>query len=135
MTRSSTTTSALTSATIVSPAVLRVVATLSVLFIVAQGASAGGILSRVRVAEALHYDGAIVVHVLTGLTALAAVLITRQRRSHRWPAALAVVIFVLGFVQAAIGDAGILVVHVPLAMLLLVGAVFVMGWSFVGMRH
>ena len=109
---------------------LRVVATLSVLMIVLQGVSAGEILSRNRAAEALHFDGAIVVHVLTGLTALVAFLVARRDRGTWWPTVLAVVVFVVGFIQAAIGEAGILAVHVPLAMLLLVGAATVMVWSF-----
>jgi hypothetical protein len=109
---------------------LQVLATLSVLMIVLQGASAGLILSRNRSAEALHFNGAIVVHVLTGLTALVAVLVARREGGPWWPAALAVVVFAVGFVQAAIGEAGILAVHVPLAMLLLVAAVLVMTWSF-----
>ena len=113
---------------------LRVVATLSVLMIVLQGVSAGEILSRNRSAESLHFGGAIVVHVLTGLTALVAVLIARRERGPWWPTAIAVVVFAVGFAQAAIGEAGILAVHVPLAMLLLVGAVTVMLWSFRGPR-
>jgi ammonia channel protein AmtB len=109
---------------------LRVVATVSVLFIVLQGVTAGEILSRSRTAESLHYAGAYAVHLFTALTAVAAYLVLRQRQGPRWPTVAAVVIFVIGFVQAAVGEAGILAVHVPLAMLLLVGAVLVMGWSF-----
>jgi hypothetical protein len=48
---------------------------------------------------------------------------------------VAVAVFVAGFAQAAFGEAGILAVHVPLAMLLLVGAVLVMGWSYARLRH
>jgi hypothetical protein len=109
---------------------LQVLATLSVLMIVLQGASAGLLLSRNRSAEALHFNGAIVVHVLTGLTALVAFLVARREGGPWWPTALAVVVFVVGFIQAAIGEAGILAVHVPLAMLLLVAAVVVTMWSF-----
>jgi hypothetical protein len=109
---------------------LRVVATASVLFIVLQGVTAGEILSRNRMAVSLHYFGAFVVHALTALTAVAAYVMLRQRGGPWWPTAVAAVIFVVGFVQAAVGKAGILAVHVPLAMLLLVGSVLVMGWSF-----
>jgi uncharacterized membrane protein len=117
------------------PTLLRIVATLSVVFIVLQGLSAGGILSRVRVAESLHFGGAIVVHVFTGLTVVAAFLLVRHGQGPRWPTALAAVVFVVGFVQATVGEAGLLLVHVPLAMLLLAGAVVVMGWSFAGARR
>jgi hypothetical protein len=113
---------------------LSVVSTLSVLMFVLQGVTAGQILSRNRAAEALHFDGAIVVHVLTGLTALVAILVARRERAAWWPAAVAVVVFIFGFVQAALGDAGILSVHVPLAMLLLVGAAAVMVWSIRRLR-
>jgi hypothetical protein len=113
---------------------LRVLATASVLFIVLQGVTAGEILSRSRMAESLHYYGAFVVHALTALTAVAAFFVMRQRGGPWWPTAVAAVIFVVGFVQAAVGESGILAVHVPLAMLLLVGAVLVMGWSFARAR-
>ncbi|HEY0816594.1 MAG TPA: hypothetical protein VGE11_25220 [Pseudonocardia sp.] len=108
---------------------LSVVATLSVLMIVLQGVTAGQILSRNRGAEALHFSGAIVVHVLTGLTAVVAILVARRDRDARWPAGLAVVVFIVGFIQAAVGEAGLLAVHVPLAMLLVIGAATVMVWS------
>jgi uncharacterized membrane protein HdeD (DUF308 family) len=78
----------------------------------------------------LHFNGAIVVHVVTGLTALVAFLVARRERGPWWPTVLAVVVFVVGFAQAAIGEAGMLAVHIPLAMLLLVGAATVMVWSF-----
>ena len=130
MTRSSAAEAVASTASATATRALRVAATLSVLMIVLQGVSAGEILSRNRSAVALHFDGAIVVHVLTGLTALVAILVARRERGPWWPTALAVVVFVVGFVQAALGEAGILAVHVPLAMLLLVGAVTVMLWSF-----
>ncbi len=109
---------------------LRVASTLAVVFIVVQGVTAGEILSRSRTALALHAGGAIVVHVLTGLTVIAAFLVMRQGSAPRWPLVLAVVVFIVGFIQAGLGDAGILAVHVPLAMLLLIGAVIVMVSSF-----
>jgi hypothetical protein len=109
---------------------LRVVSTLAVVFIVLQGVTAGEILSRSKVALSLHFTGAIVVHVFTGLTLIAAFLVMRQGSAPRWPTVLSVVVFIVGFVQAAVGEAGILAVHVPLAMLLLVGAVAVMLSSF-----
>lgn len=134
MTRSSAVETAATTAGSGVLQALRVVSTASVLFIVLQGLSAGAILSRSRMAISLHFGGAIVVHVLTGLTAVAAFLLMRQRQTPRWPTAVAAAVFVVGFAQAAIGEAGILAVHVPLAMLLLIGAVMVMGWSFAQTR-
>lgn len=109
---------------------LQVASTLSVLSIVVQGVTAGEILARSRSALVLHATGAIVLHVLTGLTVVAAFLVLRRDGGARWPTAIAAVVFVVGFVQAALGDAGVLAVHVPLALLLLVGAVVVAVSSF-----
>lgn len=108
---------------------LRVVATLSAASIVGQGVSAGLILSRAAAGDALHFGGAVVVHVLTGLTALLVYLAVRRGRGPWWPVVLAAVVFVVGFVQAAVGEAGLFAVHVPLAMLLLAGAVTVTVWA------
>ncbi|MFR9801108.1 hypothetical protein ACL02T_02260 [Pseudonocardia sp. RS010] len=116
----------------VSPAVmtlLRVLAVLAALMIVLQGVSAGEILSRSATAVALHSAGAIVVHVLTGLTAIVAFLVARSARGPWWPPIVAAVVFAVSFVQAALGSGGVMAVHVPLAMVLLVGSVAVLGWS------
>lgn len=124
-------------ASAVSPAVLnllRVLAALSVLVIVVQGASAGEILSRSGAAEALHAGGAVVVHVLTGLTAIAAFLVVRSTGGPWWPAVLAAALFVVTFLQAYLGSHGVMAVHVPLAMICLVGAVWVLVWSLAAGR-
>ncbi|GAA4699283.1 hypothetical protein GCM10023215_42230 [Pseudonocardia yuanmonensis] len=121
-------------ASAVSPAVvtlLRVLAALSVLIIVVQGVTAGEMLSRSETAGALHASGAIVTHVLTGLTAVAAFLVVRATRGPWWPLAVAVLLFVATFLQAALGSGGVMGVHVPLAMVCLVAAVCVLAWSFV----
>ena len=109
---------------------LRVSATAAVVVIVLQGVTAGEILSRSRIAETLHFGGAFAVHICTGLTALAAFLLARRRRVSWWPTGIAVAVFVVSFAQAEFGDLGLLAVHVPLAMLLLVGSVVVMAWSY-----
>ena len=109
---------------------LRVAATASVVMIVLQGVTAGEILSRSRVAETLHFGGRV-----RGAPA------HRAHGARRLPARaappgvvvadrVAVGVFVVSFAQAAFGEAGLLAVHVPLAMLLLVGAVVVMAWSY-----
>ncbi|MCE3552138.1 hypothetical protein LWC33_11785 [Pseudonocardia sp. RS11V-5] len=113
---------------------LRVLAALSVLMIVVQGVTAGAIISRDRSALMLHYGGAIVVHVLTGLTAIAAILVVRGRGGPWWPAIVASALFLVTFLQAGLGDAGVMTVHVPLAMVCLVGAVSVLMWSLVAGR-
>ncbi|GAA1865026.1 hypothetical protein GCM10009836_51650 [Pseudonocardia ailaonensis] len=109
---------------------VRVLATLSVLCIVCQGITAGALLSPGGGGLAVHQIGAIVLHVLTGLTLIAAFLYRRARGGAWWPVVLAGVVFVVTFLQALAGDNGNLMVHVPLALALLVGAVWVAAWSF-----
>ncbi len=78
----------------------------------------------------LHATGAVVLHVVTGLLALAAIAYGRAERGPWWPAVLAVVVFVLSFVQAYYGDHTNLKIHVPGAMVLTVGIVWITAWSF-----
>ena len=73
---------------------LRVAAALAVLAILWQGATAGGILMRSRESLEFHEAGAIAVHVLTGLAAIAAFLLRRATRGPLWPVVVAVVVFV-----------------------------------------
>ncbi|NMO90987.1 hypothetical protein [Actinomycetospora sp. TBRC 11914] len=116
------------------PATLRavqVLAVLSVLNLVCQYVTAGQLLPRGgHTALGLHATGAIVMHVLTGLLTVAAALYARTHRGPWWPAVVAAVVFVLSFVQAYAGDHGILSVHVPGALLVTVGIVWVTAWSF-----
>ena len=80
--------------------------------------------------EELHAGGAIVLHVLSGLAAVTAVLLWRRGGPPARTAVLAVVVFALTFVQAATGGRDTLWVHVPGAMVLTVGAVWLAVWSF-----
>jgi hypothetical protein len=80
--------------------------------------------------EELHAAGAVVLHVLSGLTAIAAVLLWRRGSASVRMAVLAGVVFVLTFVQAATGGRDTLWIHVPGAMVVTVGAVWVAVWSF-----
>jgi hypothetical protein len=80
--------------------------------------------------EELHAGGAVALHLLSGLTALAAVLLWRRSGVPRWVAALAAVVFVLTFVQASTGGRGTLWIHVPGAMVLTVGVVWLAVASF-----
>jgi hypothetical protein len=115
------------------PAVLRavqVISVLAVLNLVCQYVTAGQILPRGGPLEGLHATGAVVLHVVTGLLALAAIAYGRAQRGPWWPAVLAVVVFVLSFVQAYYGDHTNLKIHVPGAMVLTVGIVWITAWSF-----
>jgi hypothetical protein len=70
-----------------------------------------------------------VLHVVSGLTMIAAVLVWRGGAAL-WPAVVAALVFVLSFVQASLGDGATLYLHVPGALVLTIGAVLVAGWSF-----
>ena len=108
---------------------LQVAAALSVLTIVWQGATAGELLMRHRTALEYHQAGAIALHVFTALTAIAAFLVSRAVRGPLWPTVLATVVFVTTFVQAAVGDEGTLYLHVPLALVLMLGSAWVLAWA------
>ena len=108
---------------------LRVLALLTVLNILFQGATAGEILMRSHEAKELHETGAVVVHVLAGLTMIAAGLLWRLSRGTAITTIVAAVVFAASFVQAATGDDRTLYVHVPLALILLLGATWVLAWA------
>lgn len=76
--------------------------------------------------DGAHAAGAIVLHVVSGLTAIAAVVLWRQGVLGLGTTVLAVLVFAYGFVQAAIGGYSSLYVHVPGAMLLTGGAVWLL---------
>jgi hypothetical protein len=109
---------------------LRIAAVLCTLEILFQGATAGQLLTRVPGSLYLHAVGAIVFHVLSGLMLIAAALLWRATRGSIWPTVISLLVFICGFVQAALGDAGQLQGHVPLSLVLLIGTVWVLFWSF-----
>lgn len=107
---------------------LQVLAVLSVLSLAFQFVTAGQLFPRGG-PEELHATGAIVLHVLTGLTAVAAGALWYLTRGPVWPAVLATLVFVLSFAQAYVGGRSTLYLHIPGALVLTVGAVWVMAWS------
>jgi len=108
----------------------QVLAVFSVLSLAFQFVTAGELVAHRGASTDVHGAGAIILHVITGLTAIAAGLHWRARRTHRWPMAVAALVFVFSFIQAAIGDLGVMWAHVPGALVLTVGAVWVAAWSF-----
>ena len=108
---------------------VRVLAVLTVLNLLWQFVTAGQLFPRGG-PEELHSAGALALHVLSGLTAIAALAYWRLRGAPLWPGILAAVVFVLSFVQAYFGDRSTLYIHVPGAMILTIGAVWVAAWSF-----
>jgi hypothetical protein len=110
----------------------QVLAVLTVLELLWQFATAGQMVGPLhsRGAHELHSAGAVVLHVLTGLLTIAAVALWRTGGARLWPAVLSAVVFVLTFVQAYLGDDGTLYLHVPGALVLSAGSVWLAIWSF-----
>ncbi|GAB3261139.1 hypothetical protein [Arthrobacter pigmenti] len=109
---------------------LQVAAAASLLAVVYQFITAGNIFSGSMAALDLHGAGAIAVHVIFGLTTVAAAAHWRIPHAPLWPAAVAAVMFVLSFVQAYLGSGQTLWAHVPGALMLTIGVVWVTSWSF-----
>jgi hypothetical protein len=110
---------------------LRVLAVLATLGLLYQGATAGRILMPTSVdAEEWHGGGAIALHVLTGLLTLAAFWYRRTSGGPWWPTVVSGVVFVVTFVEASLGHGDSLWIHVPLALLLTIGTVWVTAWTF-----
>ena len=110
---------------------VQVLAVLSLLNLVCQYVTAGQLLPRPgHTALGIHATGAVVLHVVTALLTIAALFYGRVHRGPWWPAVLAAVVFVLSIVQAYFGDHGVLAVHVPGALVLTVGIVWLTAWSF-----
>lgn len=109
---------------------IRACATLAVVGVFAQGVSAGEILGGFPAAIGWHAAGAVVVQVLTGLTAVVAVRWWWATRGPRWPPVMAAVVFVASIVQARFGAGVTLTVHVPLALLLMIGVCLVAAWAW-----
>ncbi len=104
-------------------------AVLSLLVLLWQFVSAGRLMTG---ADALgHGAGAIALHVATGLTLVATVLHAR-RSAVWWPAVPAAAVFVLTFVQAYLGSSGAIAAHVPTALAVTVGVVWLAAWAFRG---
>ena len=103
-------------------------AVLSLLVLTWQFVSAGRIMAG-EDAIAGHGAGAIALHVATGLLLLATAL-HGQRTRVWWPALVAAGVFVLTFAQAWLGSHGGIALHIPLAMVLTVGTVWLAAWSF-----
>lgn len=117
----------------VAPAVvtaLRVLSVLTVVVLLFQFATAGGFVGQQGGggAESAHGTGSIVLHVVSGLTMVAAALVWRGGAAL-WPLIVSALVFVLSFVQAYAGSYGPMLVHIPGAMVLTVGAVLVAAWS------
>ncbi|MEZ7130993.1 hypothetical protein ACBR40_37165 [Nonomuraea sp. AD125B] len=95
----------------------RAVTVLNTLAVLAQGVTAGQLLSGGG--AGLHASGALAVHVLGLAQLVAAVLLWRPGRGAGRPALVALGVLLLGFVQSMLGGTGAVAGHVPLGMALL----------------
>jgi hypothetical protein len=103
-------------------------AVLSTLALLWQFFTAGRMISGTDAVGA-HGAGAIALHVTTFLLVAATALHARAGGA-RWPAAVSGAVFIATFVQAYLGDEGNLNAHVPGALVLTVGTVWVTAWAF-----
>lgn len=98
---------------------------LTVLVVLFQFVTAGQLFGPVD-PEAAHAAGAIVLHVVSGVAAIAAFLLWRGKAISTGLLVLAVAVFGYSLVQAAIGGRSTLYVHIPGAMLLTAGATWLL---------
>ena len=113
---------------------LRATSVLSVATILWQSATAGEILMEARAAYDYHAAGAIVLHVFSGLAAIAAFFLWRRTRGARWPTVVATLVFAASFYQAWLGNDESMWAHVPGAMILMIGATAVAVRAFLPQR-
>jgi hypothetical protein len=113
---------------------LRVSAALTVITLLALFGTAGTLVAPRSDGELedLHGTAAILLHVVTGVATVAAVAVRLQARRtvSWWPSVLAAVVCATTFVQAALGSGSTLAAHVVGALVVTVGAVWLMAWSF-----
>jgi hypothetical protein len=76
--------------------------------------------------EELHSGGAISLHVFSGVAALAAIALWRKQHTTTTLPVLAVVVFLATIAQAAVGGRDTLWVHIPGAMVLTAGVVWLL---------
>ena len=112
---------------------LRATSVLTVLVIASQFVTAGPLVQQTpaaETAEGIHATGAIVLHVVSGLSMLAVAALWRAAGTVLWPTVVAALVFALSFAQAYLGSHGPIAVHVPGALVLTIGAVVVAAFSF-----
>ena len=107
---------------------LRIAALASLLALLWQFVTAGQMISGNDL-TGLHGIGAAALHVTTGLTVVAAFLHWRRTRTGQPVLVGAAVVFVLTFVQAALGGTGNVAMHVPGALVVTIGVVWLAVWA------
>lgn len=110
--------------------VLRVGVTLELLAILAQAATAGGMLDHIAAERTLHGAGSLVVNVVGLVMLIGAILVWRPGRGAGWPAIVSGIVFVGGFVQETFGAMRLLAAHVPFAVTLMALTTWVFVWAW-----
>jgi hypothetical protein len=118
------------------PRLLKVTTVLALLAFLWQFWSAGHYVgTKLTSGFGLHVAGAYAVHLTTLLVLVAAFLEMRaQGGAPRWPVVLAGLVFLATFVQAALGHFKAVAVHVPGALVLTIGLVWLTAWAFTPRR-
>ncbi|TDQ47595.1 hypothetical protein [Actinorugispora endophytica] len=109
---------------------LRAAALAHVAVLTLEFVTAGQLMSQNFAAMSAHSTGALVLHVAAGLQLVAAVLLWRPGRGSPLPMVLSAAAFALGFAQAYFGSHGMLGLHVPAALALVVLVVWVLALAW-----
>jgi len=109
---------------------LRVTSSLSALLLFDQAVFAGQFLSGAFSALQTHRDNATYSGLAMLATAVGAALLRWPGRGPIWPLFACLGLFALIGAQIAIGFARLLVLHIPLGVLTIVGAVALSAWSW-----
>lgn len=112
----------------------RILASLEVLAILGQATTAGQFIGGDSAMRAIHGSGAMVVMLVALLELVAGVLVWRPGHGRWWPAAVSLLVLVLGIVQSSLGGAGVVAVHVPLGVAMLGIAVWLASWAWSARR-
>ncbi|MDF5758133.1 hypothetical protein [Spongiactinospora sp. TRM90649] len=95
---------------------LRVAAALQVAAILVQAVTAGQLIGGADT-RGVHGMGAFAVHLFGLIQLVLAVVYWRAGRGPGWPAAVSLILLLLGFAQSAVGGMGNVTTHVPLGLL------------------
>ena len=109
--------------------VLRVTSVLACLAVLYQAAAAGEVFTRNQIAGELYTAGAVVLYVLTGLTAISAFVHRRVGAAPWWPTVVAAAVFASSFLRILVGPQSTLYVHVPLVLAFMTGTTVVATWA------
>lgn len=109
--------------------VFRVVTVLHAVQTVGQAIAAGAVLQASTIGLIVHQAGAAALWLVALVQVGAAVVAWRPGRLPAWPIAVSVGLVVAETAQVAVGATGVLAVHVPLGVVIVVTAVGLAAWA------